>query len=183
MEYFGKLQIDTTKIERSPQYLDHHGRTSTITDSITNYAQSYEAQATKDSKLKLFAFSTKSTYITARYTQTDRKNTKRSYTPKTLFTPLRVTTKTQLIRKLIDQASTNITLLWVPSHVEIPRNKVADTAKVALNEETQHTETYPLQDLIAWIKEKNEQEQQEKWKNSTTTMKERKPQPHNEHKH
>jgi hypothetical protein len=29
--------------------------------------------------------------------------------------------------------------------------------------------------LIAWIKEKHEQEQQEKWENSTTTMKERKP--------
>jgi hypothetical protein len=29
--------------------------------------------------------------------------------------------------------------------------------------------------LIAWVKEKREQEQQEKWKNSTTTMKERKP--------
>jgi hypothetical protein len=29
--------------------------------------------------------------------------------------------------------------------------------------------------LIAWIKEKYEQEQQEKWENSTTTMKERKP--------
>jgi hypothetical protein len=29
--------------------------------------------------------------------------------------------------------------------------------------------------LIAWTKEKHEQEQQEKWENSTTTMKERKP--------
>jgi hypothetical protein len=28
--------------------------------------------------------------------------------------------------------------------------------------------------LIAWIKEKREQKQQEKWENSTTTMKERK---------
>jgi hypothetical protein len=77
-----------------------------------------------------------------------------------------------LIRKLIDQASTNITLLWVPSHVGIPGN---ESATEALNEETHHTETYPPQDLIAWIKEKHEQEQQEKWENSTTTMKERKP--------
>jgi hypothetical protein len=30
-------------------------------------------------------------------------------------------------------------------------------------------------DLIAWIKEKHEQQQQEKWENSTTTMKERNP--------
>jgi hypothetical protein len=48
-------------------------------------------------------------------------------------------------------------------------------AKEALNEETHHTETYPPQDLIAWIKEKHEQEQQENWENLTTTMKERKP--------
>jgi hypothetical protein len=81
-----------------------------------------------------------------------------------------------LIRKLIDQASTNITLLWVPSHVRIPGNEAADdTAKEALNEETHHTETYPPQGLIAWIKEKHEQAQQEKWENSTTTMKECKP--------
>jgi hypothetical protein len=53
-----------------------------------------------------------------------------------------------LIRKLIDQASTNITLLWVSSHVGIPGNKSADeAAKEALNEETHHTETYPPQDL------------------------------------
>jgi endo-beta-N-acetylglucosaminidase D len=72
-----------------------------------------------------------------------------------------------LIRKLIDQASTNITLLWVPSH-----EAAVDAAKEALNKETQHIEPYPPQDLIAWIKEKHEQE---KWENSTTTMKERKP--------
>jgi hypothetical protein len=30
-------------------------------------------------------------------------------------------------------------------------------------------------DFIAWIKKKHEQEQQEKWENSTTTMKERNP--------
>jgi hypothetical protein len=82
-----------------------------------------------------------------------------------------------LIWKLIDQASTNITLLWVPSHVGILGNEAEanDAAKEALNEETHHTETYPPQDLIAWIKEKHEQKQQEKWKNSTTTKKERKP--------
>jgi hypothetical protein len=74
-----------------------------------------------------------------------------------------------MIRKLFDQASTNITLLWVPSHV------ADNAAKEARNEETHPTKTYPSQDLIAWIKEKHEQEQQENWENSTTTMKERKP--------
>jgi hypothetical protein len=59
---------------------DHHGQTSTITDSIMNFVQSDEAQATIDSKLKLFAFATKSMNITAKYTQTDRKKTKRSDT-------------------------------------------------------------------------------------------------------
>jgi hypothetical protein len=67
-----------------------------------------------------------------------------------------------LIRKLIDQASTNITLLWVPSH-----ETAYDAAKEALNEKIHHTETYPTQDLIAWIKEKHEQEQQEKWEKFT----------------
>jgi hypothetical protein len=76
-----------------------------------------------------------------------------------------------LIRKLIDQASTNITLLWVPSHIGIPENEAADdAAKEVLYEETHHTETYPPEDLIAWIKGKHEQE---KWENSTTTIKER----------
>jgi hypothetical protein len=64
-----------------------------------------------------------------------------------------------LIRKVIDQASTNITLLWVQSHVGIPGK---EAAKEALNEEDHHTETYPPHDLIAWIKEKHEQEQQQK---------------------
>jgi hypothetical protein len=41
-----------------------------------NFLQSDEAQATIDFKLKLFAFSTKSTNITAKYTQTDRRRRK-----------------------------------------------------------------------------------------------------------
>jgi hypothetical protein len=113
---------------------------------------------TKDSKLKLFSFSTKSTNITPKYTQTDRKKTKRSikrrqlpqnsissaeqsaiinaiystasYNQKRVLIADSLSTiiavsdrkrsknrKTQLIRELINQASTNITLLWVPSHV------------------------------------------------------------------
>jgi hypothetical protein len=44
-----------------------------------------------------------------------------------------------------------------------------------LNEQIHRTERYPSQELIEWIREKYEQKQQEKWENSTTTMKERKP--------
>jgi hypothetical protein len=52
----------------------------------------------------------------------------------------------------------------------LPRNEAADdAAKEAMNKETHHTETYRSQDLIAWIKEKHEREQQEKWENSTTS--------------
>jgi hypothetical protein len=47
--------------------------------------------------------------------------------------------------------------------------------KIWKKKKTHHTETNPPQDLKAWIKEKHEQEQKEKWDNSTTTMKERKP--------
>jgi ribonuclease HI len=53
----------------------------------------------------------------------------------------------------MDQKSSKITLLWVPSHVRIPGNETADEAgKKALAEEIQHYEKYPPQDLIKWIK-------------------------------
>jgi hypothetical protein len=58
-------------------------------------------------------------------------------------------------------------LLWVPGHVGITGNVIADTAtKEALNE----------QDLTKWIERKYQEEQQEKWNNKTTDMKERKKQ-------
>jgi hypothetical protein len=74
MEHLGKVQIDTRKIERSPQYT-----VQTITDSIENYTASDETQATKDTKLKLFAPSTKNTKITERkiYTDGSKKKTKK----------------------------------------------------------------------------------------------------------
>jgi hypothetical protein len=79
-----------------------------------------------------------------------------------------------LFRKLIDQASTNITLLWVPSPVGIPGNEAADDAvKEALNEETHHTEKYPSQDLMD--KRKTRTRTTRKWENSPRTMKKRKP--------
>jgi hypothetical protein len=59
---------------------DHHRQTSTITESIMNFVQSDESQATIDSKLKLSAFSTKSTNITAKiYTDGSKKDEKVGY--------------------------------------------------------------------------------------------------------
>jgi ribonuclease HI len=51
-------------------------------------------------------------------------------------------TKTQTIRKLMDQQGGKITLLWVPGHVGITGNKTADTAaKKAMNERIKNTES------------------------------------------
>jgi ribonuclease HI len=44
--------------------------------------------------------------------------------------------KTETIRKLMDQKPSKITLLWVLSHVRVPGNETADeVAKEALDEE------------------------------------------------
>jgi ribonuclease HI len=44
--------------------------------------------------------------------------------------------KTETIRKLMDQKPSKITLLWVLSHVGVPGNETADeVAKEALDEE------------------------------------------------
>jgi hypothetical protein len=81
-----------------------------------------------------------------------------------------------LIRKLIDQASTNITLLWVPNHIGIPGNETAaDAAKEALNEEIHHTETYHPPGLDNMDKRKTRTRTTRKWENSITAMKECKP--------
>jgi hypothetical protein len=75
IEYLGKLQIDTRKIERLPQSFRPPWT------NIDHNRFDYELYAIqRDFKLKLFAFSTKSTNITAKYTQTDRKKTKWSDT-------------------------------------------------------------------------------------------------------
>jgi hypothetical protein len=47
--------------------------------------------------------------------------------------------------------------------VEIPGNETADeAAKEALDEEIQHNKMYPPQDLIKWMKNKHQQEKQQK---------------------
>jgi ribonuclease HI len=83
--------------------------------------------------------------------------------------------KTQTIRKLMDQKPSKITLLWILRHVGIPGNDTADeVVKKALDEEIQHNEKFPPQDLIKWMKNKQQEEQQKQWERSTSKMKERK---------
>jgi ribonuclease HI len=49
--------------------------------------------------------------------------------------------KTPIIRKLLGQEEDKITLLWVPSHVEIPMNENTDSAaREALDEHLDRTE-------------------------------------------
>jgi hypothetical protein len=59
----------------------------------------------------------------------------------------------------MDQKPSKIILQWVSSHVGIPCN---EEAKEALDEEIQHYEKYPPQYLIEWMKNKHQEEQQEK---------------------
>jgi ribonuclease HI len=64
----------------------------------------------------------------------------------------------------MDQKPSEITLLWVSSHVKIPGNEVADeAAKEALDEEIQQNEKYPPQDLKK-IKNKRQAEQRKNGK-------------------
>jgi ribonuclease HI len=57
--------------------------------------------------------------------------------------------KTQTIKKLLGQEGDKMTLLWVPSHVEIAENEeLHKAAREALNENLDKTEEYPAQDLV-----------------------------------
>jgi hypothetical protein len=79
MEYLGKLQIDTIeKSNTSHSTSDRHGQTSTIRDSIMNFVQSVEVQATIDSKMKRI-LNEKYEHHSTIYTE-ERKKTKRSDT-------------------------------------------------------------------------------------------------------
>jgi hypothetical protein len=116
MEHLGKLQIDTRQIERSPPQYFRPPWTN-IDHNRFDFEQFEEAQATKDTKLKLFVPSTKNTNITAKiYTDDGSKKDEEVgyavelsvstirrrqfpqnyiYSPEqsTLFTPPRTTTK------------------------------------------------------------------------------------------
>jgi ribonuclease HI len=62
--------------------------------------------------------------------------------------------KTQSIRKILYHEVPRITLLWVPTHKEIPGNEKADhAAKKALDENISTTEIYSPVDLKKWLTE------------------------------
>jgi ribonuclease HI len=57
--------------------------------------------------------------------------------------------KTTSFRKLLDEESEKVTLLWVPGHMGIPGKEITDEeAKAALEDDLLAAEKYSPQDLI-----------------------------------
>jgi hypothetical protein len=53
----------------------------------------------------------------------------------------------------MDPNKKQITLLWVPGHMNIPENEQVDEeAKAALDDDIQQNEEYPPEDLEKWLK-------------------------------
>jgi ribonuclease HI len=64
--------------------------------------------------------------------------------------------KTLSLRKRLDEEREKVTLLWVPAHMGIPGNGIADEeTKAVLEDDLLVREKYPPQDLINWIKTDN----------------------------
>jgi ribonuclease HI len=61
--------------------------------------------------------------------------------------------RTLSLRRLLDEGSEKVTLLWVPSHMEIPGNEITEEeAKSAMENDLLATTKYPPKDLIYLIK-------------------------------
>jgi hypothetical protein len=126
-EHYSKIYTDGSKIDEKVRYVVV---LSESTIKKRRFPQNSIYSPERSAIINAF-------YSTANYNQ------KRVITTDSLSTIMAVSDrkrsqnpKTQLIRKLIDQASTNITLLWVPSrHLGLPGNEAAaDAGKEALNE-------------------------------------------------
>jgi hypothetical protein len=76
----------------------------------------------------------------------------------------------------MDHEEPRITLLWVPSHKRIPDNEKADqAAKETLDEDILTTKRYPPDNLKKWLNEEDFKKRDQRWKNGSNEMKERKP--------
>jgi hypothetical protein len=83
--------------------------------------------------------------------------------------------KTLSLKKQLDEEREKVILLWVPGHMAIPRNEIADEeAKTALEDDLLATEKYSPQNLINWIRTEDKKTRKTRWKNSDNNMKNRK---------
>jgi hypothetical protein len=80
--------------------------------------------------------------------------------------------KSQIIRKLLEQEGDKLTLLWVLSPVLIPGNEETNNvANESLDENLVITEKDPPQKFVKWITQQHEEQQQRKWEQTNITNK------------
>jgi hypothetical protein len=79
--------------------------------------------------------------------------------------------KTRTNRKLVDSSVNRISLIWVPSHAGISRNKAA---KDVLTEDIENRKTYPPLNLIKCMKKEEAMNGQHIWGRGDNEMRNRK---------
>jgi hypothetical protein len=84
-------------------------------------------------------------------------------------------TKTQPLRKLLDEEGDNVSLIWVLLHKGIAGNEQADVrAKTALKNQLHPTEKISSHDLNKWVATKAKELQTERWSTCNNEIRERK---------